>query len=106
MPVTPERSTLTGLSPAVACIRRQWDSNSSTHGPASRPWRLKTISDVDSIVSIFNMGFSSTFGSLLPHAHCSQLLPCSAPEKRPDWALTFQVQSPSRDGIIENGYAL
>jgi hypothetical protein len=35
-------------------MRRQCDSNSSTHGPTSRPWRLRTISDADSIVSIFN----------------------------------------------------
>src|SRR5260370_34156902 len=39
-------TTVTGRSRAAACIRRQWDSNSSTHGPASRPWRRKTISDV------------------------------------------------------------
>jgi hypothetical protein len=45
-------------------------------------------------------GFSSTFGDLLSHALCSQRLPCSAQ------AVTFQVQSASSDGIIENGYVL
>src|SRR5690348_15145839 len=110
-------------APAAACMRRQWDSNSSTHGPASRPWRLRTISDVDSIVSIFNMSSGATVGDLATSRR-SQLLPCSALEKRPDpseigltrepksepvleiqqfvLALTFQVQSSSRDGIIES----
>jgi hypothetical protein len=46
------------------------------------------------------MGFSSTFAVLLSHALCSQLLPCRAQ------AVTFQVQSASRDDIIKNGYAL
>jgi hypothetical protein len=71
IPVTPERSTLIGCSPAIACIRRQWDSNSSTHGPASRPWRRRTISDVDSIVSIFNMASvqRSATCSLPPSVH-------------------------------------
>jgi len=52
-------------------------------------------------VSIFNMGFSSTFGDLdlTPCVHNS----CQRPSPQ---AVTFQVQSASRDGIIENGDAL
>ena len=64
------------------------------------------ISDPDSMVSIFNMDVSSTFGDPLPHALSSQRLPCSALENGRIAVPTFQVQSASRDGIIENGYAL
>jgi hypothetical protein len=82
---------------------------------------------VDSIVSIFNMGFSSTFGNLLPQASFTTLAmrcfrktahryrhrvtgrPKSDRSEGLDGSaqtVTFQVQSASKDGIIENGDAL
>ena len=51
-------------------------------------------------------GFNSTFGDLLSHALCSQRLPCRALENGQIAFVTFQVQSASRDDIIEDGYVL
>src|SRR6185295_20285785 len=125
MAVTPDRSIAIRRSPAFAWMRRHWDSNSSTHGPASRPWRANRISDADSIVSIFSMALTQGSLTLLPqlslHNACH-----TASRRQPDlmrharvWAepdrkasehllrpSTFQVQSSSRDGIITNRDAL